>query len=77
MSRTLRTAGFLAMALAVAFAAPASAAEWEEGTHYEKLETPVQTDSDGKIEVAEVFWYGCPHCYRFKPLVEAWEKNTA
>jgi thiol:disulfide interchange protein DsbA len=75
MTRTFRAAGFLAMTLAVAFAAPANAETWEEGTHYEKLETPVQTDSDGKIEVAEVFWYGCPHCYRFKPLVEAWEKT--
>lgn len=77
MIRTLRAAGFLAMTFAVAFAAPVSAETWVEGTHYQKLDTPVQTDSDGKIEVAEVFWYGCPHCYRFKPLVEAWEKTLA
>lgn len=33
------------------------------------------TANEGKIEVAEVFWYGCPHCYNFKPIIEAWEKQ--
>jgi thiol:disulfide interchange protein DsbA len=26
----------------------------------------------GKIEVVEVFWYGCPHCFQLDPAVEAW-----
>ncbi|MBN6151706.1 thiol:disulfide interchange protein DsbA/DsbL [Xanthomonas sp. AmX2] len=26
----------------------------------------------GKIEVAEVFGYTCPHCAHFEPLLEAW-----
>jgi len=30
---------------------------------------PTQTD---KIEVVEVFWYGCPHCYDFEPHVKKW-----
>lgn len=55
----------------------AQAAQWEEGTHYEKLGTPLPTSSPDKIEVTEVFWYGCPHCYDFKPLIEEWEKNKA
>jgi len=29
----------------------------------------------GKIEVVEFFWYGCPHCYRFDPTLEAWLKK--
>ena len=75
MIRTLGTAAFLAIAFAVG--APATADTWEEGTHYQKLDTPVRTDSNGKVEVAEVFWYGCPHCYNFKPVVEAWEEGLA
>jgi len=27
----------------------------------------------GKIEVAEIFGYTCPHCAHFEPLVEAWK----
>lgn len=46
-----------------------------EGTHYVTLAEPVRTVDPNKIEVTEVFWYGCPHCYAFEPLIESWEKN--
>jgi thiol:disulfide interchange protein DsbA len=26
----------------------------------------------GKIEVVELFWYGCPHCYHFEPVINPW-----
>jgi thiol:disulfide interchange protein DsbA len=28
-----------------------------------------------KIEVAEFFWYGCPHCYSFEPTINAWAEE--
>jgi len=28
--------------------------------------------AEGKIEVVEVFWYGCPHCYDFEPQLSKW-----
>lgn len=45
------------------------------GTHYEVLPTPVRTTDLSKIEVAEFFWYGCPHCYHFEPSLAAWKKG--
>lgn len=33
--------------------------------------------SEGKIEVVEVFWYGCPHCYDFEPHIKPWLSNKA
>ena len=30
------------------------------------------TQTGNKIEVVEVFWYGCPHCYDFEPYVDKW-----
>ncbi len=30
---------------------------------------------NGKIEVVEVFGYVCPACFRFQPLISAWEKT--
>ncbi|TDP73185.1 thiol:disulfide interchange protein DsbA/DsbL [Roseateles toxinivorans] len=45
-----------------------------EGRHYQKLGTPVPV-APGKIEVVEFFWYGCPHCYAFEPVVENWTKQ--
>jgi thiol:disulfide interchange protein DsbA len=29
----------------------------------------------GKVEVVEVFWYACGHCYLLEPKLEAWEKK--
>lgn len=62
--------------LAMSFVVQASAATWEEGKHYQELDSPVRTASNDGIEVAEVFWYGCPHCYTFKPLIENWVENS-
>ena len=73
MIRLIRNAAL--SILAMSFIAQASAANWEEGTHYQVLDPPVRTASDSGVEVAEVFWYGCPHCYTFKPLVESWAED--
>ncbi|WP_330924563.1 thiol:disulfide interchange protein DsbA/DsbL [Candidatus Sororendozoicomonas aggregata] len=51
-----------------------NSASFKEGTHYRVLDKPVPTQvTDGKIEVAEVFWYGCPHCYTLESVVSAWK----
>jgi thiol:disulfide interchange protein DsbA len=34
---------------------------------YGELNPPQPTESKGKIEVLEFFWYGCPHCYSLEP----------
>jgi thiol:disulfide interchange protein DsbA len=44
----------------------------KEGSDYVVLRQPVAQATDGKIEVIEFFWYGCPHCNRFQPLIEPW-----
>jgi thiol:disulfide interchange protein DsbA len=46
-----------------------------EGKDYSLLDTPVAAVNPGKIEVTEVFSFICPHCFRFEPLVEEWEKK--
>jgi thiol:disulfide interchange protein DsbA len=50
--------------------------KWVAGKNYVPL-TPAQpTDSPpGKVEVIEVFWYACPHCYVLDPLLESWRKT--
>ena len=47
--------------------------QYEEGTHYQRLEVPIQTRNPDVIEVTEYFSYGCPHCYRFDPLIQQWK----
>ena len=60
----------------LAQAAPAAARQFELGKQYERL-SPTQPTSSGpdKIEVAEIFWYGCPHCFTFDPYLESWKEN--
>lgn len=58
--------------LALLLVAPASFAAIEEGVQYQKVLTPQPTSGDGKIEVLEMFWYGCPHCYHLEPELNAW-----
>jgi thiol:disulfide interchange protein DsbA len=50
--------------------------QYKEGDYYSTL-TSAQGGSSpaGKIEVAEVFWYGCGHCYNLEPVIGDWEKR--
>jgi len=54
-----------------ALAANASA-PFDEGIEYQAIVPPQPTESTGKVEVVELFWYGCPHCYQLEPDLEAW-----
>jgi thiol:disulfide interchange protein DsbA len=57
---------------------PAAKRDWQfrEGQHYVRL-VPTQPTlgSADKIEVAEFFWYGCPHCYDMEPYINEWAEN--
>jgi len=46
--------------------------DYEEGKEYQLLSSPQPTSTGDKIEVVELFWYGCPHCYELEPDVQAW-----
>ena len=42
------------------------------GLDYTELKPAQPVETQGKIEVLEFFWYGCPHCYTLEPLLEKW-----
>ena len=54
-----------------------SAVQYEAGVHYQVLDNPARTQDPNKIEVMEVFWYGCSHCYAFEPLIHSWKEGMA
>jgi protein dithiol oxidoreductase (disulfide-forming) len=47
------------------------------GQEYQLVTPPLPGGRDGKVEVVELFWYGCPHCDRFEPLISEWRKTAA
>lgn len=63
----------LATAFAPAHAQQAALPGLAEGTEYRLIEDgkPYRAVA-GKIEVAEVFAYWCPHCAHFAPMLEKW-----
>ena len=73
ISRVARpvVAGLVALAAQVSLAAGPV-----EGTNYTVLKPAVPTNvAPGKVEVVEVFWYACGHCYLLEPKLEAWNKK--
>lgn len=43
-----------------------------EGKHYIKLDKPVKTINKDKVEVRELFWYYCGHCFNVEPILHDW-----
>lgn len=48
-------------------------AQFKQGVDYEVIKTPVKTSNPDKVVVTEMFWYGCPHCFRFEPYMDRWK----
>ena len=56
--------------------APLSMAEAPQvGTNFDAVAQPIATDNSAKIEVMEIFWYGCIHCYDMEKPLSAWIKK--
>ena len=72
MKRSIQVLTFVLL-MPMAFSSFAQIERFVAGTHYTELAAPANTNDSSKIEVLEVFWYGCSHCFRFEPLIANWE----
>jgi thiol:disulfide interchange protein DsbA len=78
MSKFVRILAGTSLALALLSGtalAATTATDIREGREYSTLTQTQPTDAKGKIEVTEFFWYGCPHCHEFEPVLEGWLKT--
>lgn len=50
-------------------------ADPQAGTDFNQTTQAIPTDNPAKIEVIELFWYGCSHCYAMEPVLSAWVKK--
>jgi len=61
----------LAMLVLAVAAGTCSAQNWVEGKNYFRITPPQPTSvPSGKVEVMEVFSYGCPACNAFQPIIK-------
>lgn len=67
---TRRLLALIATIALLPLTASGQASPWQAGKHYTVLPQPQPTNvARGKVEVLEVFSYGCPACNTFRPVM--------
>ncbi|MBK8065058.1 MAG: thiol:disulfide interchange protein DsbA/DsbL [Betaproteobacteria bacterium] len=69
------TATLIALLSTLALLPATGQAQPAAGRDYSVLSPAQVTETPGKVEVVEFFWYGCPHCYSLEPALEAWVRK--
>jgi len=71
-NRLMKLAALLLLS-ALAALARAQPPAMEEGRNFMAITPPVATEAAADIiEVVDVFWYGCPVCQEFEPMMTYW-----
>ncbi|WP_110669393.1 thiol:disulfide interchange protein DsbA/DsbL [Salinicola halophilus] len=64
---------FVALLAGVTLSGAVMAAAPVEGQDYQVIDEPMASEAPSdQIEVTEVFWYGCPHCYALESTLNDW-----
>ncbi|MEN8720780.1 MAG: thiol:disulfide interchange protein DsbA/DsbL [Oceanococcaceae bacterium] len=71
----MRLTALLLFALSAACTAAESTPAFQAEQHYKSARTEFPDPNPSQPDVVEVFWYGCPHCADFDPLLESWLKT--
>jgi thiol:disulfide interchange protein DsbA len=68
----MKRCALLLLALLAPVLAPHAQAQmlWVEGEHFERINPAVPASTPGKVEVTEVFSYGCPACFKFQVAMD-------
>ena len=61
------------MVLMLLFFSCLQAEDFIPGKHYQILKNSVVTRDPTKVEVVEVFWFGCNHCYFLESYIQTWK----
>lgn len=72
MNSRRRFLGFAAAFSLGLVALPAAYAALRPGRDYELVEFPQPTLDPKRVEVLELFFYGCPHCFDLEPMLNKW-----
>lgn len=70
-----RRLSIIVSTLIAVVAMPVHAQEFVDGKDYHTIATAQPVQTGDKIEVAELFWYGCQHCYALEPYIVDWKQN--
>lgn len=73
IGQTLRASAFALVA--TAFMASDAIAQAVDSTKYKPVREQMTVTTGDKIEVAELFWFGCGHCFALEPAIKQWKKD--
>jgi thiol:disulfide interchange protein DsbA len=74
--RVASLSGVFTLAAGLLFSASAWALDPAvEGTDFKRLAKPLPVETGKQIEVAEFFWYRCPHCNQLEPSLKSWARK--
>lgn len=74
-TQTLRASAFALLATVLMACQGETNAQSIDETKYQPVSKQITITSGDKIEVAELFWFGCPHCYSLEPALKKWKKT--
>jgi len=74
-SKTLKTALFT-IGASVLVASQSVSAQTLDSAKYQDTRQPIAVTTGDKIEVTELFWFGCGHCFALEPALKEWKKNS-
>lgn len=74
-TQTLRASAVALLATVLMACQGETNAQSVDETKYNAVSKQITVTSGDKIEVAELFWFGCPHCYSLEPALKKWKKT--
>ena len=75
MSKTLKTGVFAIVASVLMAFQGETIAQTVDTSKYQETREPITVTTGDKIEVTELFWFGCSHCFALEPALKEWKKN--
>lgn len=74
-THTVRASAFALIATFLMACQGETNAQSIDDSKYKPVSKQITVTSGDKIEVAELFWFGCGHCYSLEPALKEWKKT--
>jgi len=74
-SKTLKTGAFAIVASVLMACQGETIAQTVDSSKYQETREKITVTTGDKIEVTELFWFGCGHCFALEPALKEWKKT--
>ncbi len=75
LNQTLRASAFVLVATVLMACQGEINAQTVDSSKYKPVREQMTVTTGAKVEVAELFWFGCGHCFALEPALKRWKKD--